>query len=163
GVGEYDVVPIEVIHDILDVPLDLGPLVADQFSGVVARDAGNIGQGEEFFTGKAEHEERVRLVLEHAERSTADELPRRHGSYPWCRGTGGQTGCVHRPSRCRAGIAKAASGSRAGSPPARDGSRRELRRRSSASGSFGLRAAPRRATTPPRRGSVSGSPVAPRG
>ena len=69
--GNSTASPFEVVDDVLDVPLDLRPLVADQLAGVVAETRGDVGDAGQFVGGQAEHVQRVVGVLRKPEGAAA--------------------------------------------------------------------------------------------
>ena len=58
GLGNSDLVAVEVVGDLLDVLADLGTLVADQLAQVVTADPGDVGDLQDLPGGQAEHVQR---------------------------------------------------------------------------------------------------------
>ena len=65
--GKKDLIAVQVVHNVLNVAFYLGSLVSDQRAGIVARDAGYVGQAQNFITCKAEEVQGMSLALLHTQ------------------------------------------------------------------------------------------------
>jgi hypothetical protein len=62
---------IQIVHNPLDVALYLCPLVSNELTCFIARNAGDVCDGEDLLSGEAKQIERVSLTLLDPQRSAS--------------------------------------------------------------------------------------------